>query len=138
MLWGMKGTDSVHPHRSLVARRNALLNVVSHAVSVALRGPAGDDHASKLLRSAPTLAAAVRARRRGLATMALALPLLLAACSPQPDDSSADAAGAAPSAAPSASSCPSASGEGTDETTGCTDDAYDYVALEMEDMHVRR
>lgn len=46
--------------------------------------------------------------------MALALPLLLAACSPQPDDSSADTAGAAPSAAPSASSSPSASGQGTD------------------------
>lgn len=70
--------------------------------------------------------------------MALALPLLLAACSPQPNDSSADTAGAAPSAAPSASSSPSASGQGTDETTGCTDDAYDYVALEMVDMHVRR
>lgn len=70
--------------------------------------------------------------------MALALPLLLAARSPQPDDSSADTAGAAPSAAPSASSSPSASGQGTDETAGCTDDAYDYVALEMVDMHVRR
>lgn len=54
----------------------------------------------------------LRARRRGLAGIALALPLLLAACSPQPDGGT----GAAPSAEASAQ---------------CSDDDYDYVALEM-------
>lgn len=67
-----------------------------------------------------------------MAAIVLTMPLLLAACSPQPDDDSADTVGAAPSAASSASSSPTAS-EDADETAGCTDDAYDYVALEMVD-----
>lgn len=82
-----------------------------------------------MLRCDPAHASALRSRRRGAAAIALALPLLLAACSPQTDTDTADTVGAAPSTSGSAS--PSA--EAPDGSAECSDDDYDYVALEMVD-----
>ena len=82
-----------------------------------------------MLRCDPAHASAMRSRRRGAAAIALALPLLLVACSPQTDTDTADTVGAAPSTSGSAS--PSA--EAPDDSAECSDDDYDYVALEMVD-----
>ncbi|WP_144790679.1 hypothetical protein [Kocuria palustris] len=83
--------------------------------------------------------AALRPIRRGAAAV-LALALLLSACTPQPDDTQAEAAGgdpsdeqSAPSAAPSeaqAEVTPSAE-ETADDAGQCSDDDYDYVLLEL-------
>ena len=86
-----------------------------------------------LPRSAPDFTAACRTRRRGLAAVVLALPLLLVACSPQTDTDTADTVGAAASPTTSASDSTSPSPEAAESTAECSDDAYDYVALEMVD-----
>lgn len=88
-----------------------------------------------MLRCAPAHASALRSHRRGLAAVVPALPLLLAACSPQTDTDTADTVGAATSSAPSASGSASPSAEAAGGSGECSDDDYDYVALEMVDCY---